>query len=153
VSFALRWNEEEALRLAIWLAESAGLTVKGKIPETMTTDEAKEFLVPVWGRKLGPDDSREARTAEWVIAALSVFLGQIQARDLVRFLRHAAASARNATATDRILAPRAIRDAILPCSREKIDEIKQEIPRLESILKNFKVPLRGEYRLMPLVQV
>ena len=59
-----------------------------------------------------PPPRSVARTAEWVIAALIDFLGQIQARDLVRFLRHAAANPRNTTVTDRILAPRAIRDAI-----------------------------------------
>ena len=137
-AFALRWNEEEALRLAVWLADAAGLKTEGKSPERMTIDEAREFLNKLWGRKLGPEDSREARTAQWVIAALSDFVGQIQARDLVRFLRHAAASARNSVVTDRVLAPKAIRDAILPCSKEKIDEIKQEIPRLAAIFRKLQ---------------
>src|SRR5262249_47317488 len=81
--FALRWNEEEALRLAVWLAMEAGLntsSITAKATELMSADEAKQALIAIWGRKLGPDNSREARTAEWVIAALSDFRGQIQAR-------------------------------------------------------------------------
>jgi cellulose biosynthesis protein BcsQ len=137
-SFALIWNEEEALRLAVWMADAAGLSTQGRMPERMTVDDAKSFLYSLWGRKLGSDDSREARSAEWVIAALSDFLGQIQARDLVRFLRHAAAYSQNAKLTDRILAPRAVRDAIAPCSEEKIKEIEQEIPRLKSIFAKLQ---------------
>jgi cellulose biosynthesis protein BcsQ len=134
--FALRWSGEEALRLAVWLTAQAGFAVPtpgDKAPELLTSEEAKECLVPVWGRKLGPDNSREARSAEWVIAALSDFRGQIQARDLVRFFRYAAADPRNDTVTDRVLAARSVRDAIVPCSEEKVDEIKQEIPPLREI--------------------
>lgn len=140
--FALKWSEEEALRLAVWLSSISGVPLElpsGAAPaEVMTSQEAKDALVPLWGRKLGLDDSREARTAEWAIAALSDFRGQIQARDLVRFLRHAAASKRNASISDRVLAPRAIRDAILPCSEEKIAEIIQEIPALSDMFKRLQ---------------
>jgi hypothetical protein len=40
--------------------------------------------------------------------------------------------------TDRVLTPRAIRDAIQPCSEEKITEIMQEIPPLRGILENLQ---------------
>jgi cellulose biosynthesis protein BcsQ len=135
--FALRWNDEEALRLAVWLSHTSGVPAD-KVPELLSPDDAKEFLVSVWGRKLGPDNSREARSAEWVIAALSDFRGQIQARDLVRFFRFAAADPRNAGVQDRLLAPRAVRDAIVPCSAEKIEEIKQEIPALNGIFPRLQ---------------
>jgi MinD-like ATPase involved in chromosome partitioning or flagellar assembly len=135
--YTLRWNDEEALRLAVWLSNTSGLPAD-KVPELLSPDEAKEFLVSVWGRKLGSDSSREARSAEWVIAALSDFRGQIQARDLVRFFRFAAASPRNIGTQDRLLAPRAVRDAIVPCSAEKIEEIKQEIPALDGIFRRLQ---------------
>ena len=109
-----------------------------KVPELLTAEEAKDFLVSVWGRKLGPDNSREARSAEWVIAALSDFRGQIQARDLVRFFRFASESSRNVGVVDRLLGPRAVRDAIIPCSKEKIEEIIQEIPVLASIFPRLQ---------------
>jgi hypothetical protein len=60
-------------------------------------------------------------------------MGQIQARDLVRFFRHAAEKSIGASAQDRILTARAVRDAILPCSEQKIREIKQEIEPLNGI--------------------
>jgi MinD-like ATPase involved in chromosome partitioning or flagellar assembly len=140
-SFQLLWNGDEALRLAVWLVNEAGVPLEqtaGKPVELMTPEEAKLAMVPAWGRKLGPDNSREARSAEWVIAALSDFRGQIQARDLVRFFRYAASVRRSAAITDRVLAPRAIRDAIAPCSKEKIEEIKQEIPQLKNIFTRLQ---------------
>jgi hypothetical protein len=135
--FSLKWNDEEALRLAVWLSNTSGLLAE-KAPELLTIDEAKDLLVSVWGRKLGPDNSREARSAEWVIAALSDFRGQIQARDLVRFFRFASADPRNTVVADRLLSPRAVRDAIVGCSTEKIEEIKQEIPLLTEIFPRLQ---------------
>ena len=38
--------------------------------------------------KLGRKDSREAFSDRWILAALSDFTGQLQARDIVRFLRY-----------------------------------------------------------------
>ena len=55
-AFALRWNEEEALRLAVWLAREAGATLAlttDQPIELASLEDAKKALVPVWGRKLG----------------------------------------------------------------------------------------------------
>jgi cellulose biosynthesis protein BcsQ len=139
-AYALRWNEEEALRLAAWIAMEAGMNLglpKNRKLETISSEEARRSLVPVWGLKLGTETSREARTAEWVIAALSDFRGQIQARDLVRLFRYAAEKSRG-NPSERVLVPRAIRDAIQPCSEEKIKEIKQEIPPLKQIFAKLQ---------------
>ena len=57
---------------------------------------------------------------------------------MVRFFRYAAADPRNSGVADRVLAPRAIRSAIKPCSTDKIDEIKQEIPRLKDIFARLQ---------------
>lgn len=138
--FALRWDEDEALRLAVWIARESGWPIANdsRSLELITADEARSALVPVWGKKLGSEKSREARTAEWVIAALSDFNGQIQARDLVRFFRYAAEKSIDAPAQDRLLTARAIRDAILPCSQQKIREIKQEIEPLNDIFATLE---------------
>lgn len=140
-AFALQWNEEEALRLAVWLADSAGVRrpegLEGVPPERLTREEAKEALLPLWGRKLGTERSREARSAEWVIAALSDFKGQIQARDLVRFLRYSAEGSIQSSTADRVLNPTAIRNAIKPCSEKKIEEAVQEIPQLKAIFSKL----------------
>jgi cellulose biosynthesis protein BcsQ len=138
--YALRWNEEEALRLAAWIAKEAGAPLdlpKDRKLETISSEEAKRALVPVWGWKLGSEKAREAKTADWVIAALSDFRGQIQARDLVRLFRYAAEKSKS-NISDRILMPRAIRDAIQPCSEEKIKEIEQEIPPLKAIFSKLQ---------------
>ena len=87
---------------------------------------------------MGNDRSREGRSAEWVLAALSDFLGQIQARDVVRLLwRGALKSLGNTQWTDRILAPGAVREAVADCSREKIAEISQENSALKEIFEKL----------------
>jgi len=83
--------------------------------------------VPVWGKKLGQDNSREARTSAWVLDALSDFNGQIQARDLVRFVHFAAErSGQDTRWPDRILTPTAIRESLPACSAQKVEEISKE---------------------------
>jgi MinD-like ATPase involved in chromosome partitioning or flagellar assembly len=139
-AFALRWNEEEALRLAVWIAREGGAHIAptSRQLELLSAEEAREVLFPIWGRKLGSKRSREARTAEWVLAALSDFKGQVQARDLVRFFRYAAEKSRGASQQDRLLTPRAIRDAILPCSEQKVREIQDEIKALHGIFSKLQ---------------
>lgn len=141
-AFALQWNEEEALRLAVWLSDSAGVPLPTGLqelqPESLSREDAKEALLPVWGRKLGTEKSREARSAEWVIAALSDFKGQIQARDLVRFFHYAAEGSVQSAMTDRVLNPTAIRNAIKFCSKKKIEETIQEIPKLQAIFSKLQ---------------
>ena len=139
-AFALRWNEEEALRLAVWISREGGAVVPpiNRELEVISAEEAREALFAVWGRKLGTERSREARTAEWVLAALSDFKGQVQARDLVRFFRFSAEKSAESSQADRLLTPRAIRDAILPCSAQKIREIEQEIPALREIFSKLQ---------------
>jgi MinD-like ATPase involved in chromosome partitioning or flagellar assembly len=139
--YALRWDKVEALRLVAWIARQAGLFHEPPTVEQIREMEEEgltEALVPLWGRKLGSDRSREGRSAEWVLAALSDFLGQIQARDVVRLLYLAAGKSRGNTQwVDRVLAPVAVREAVADCSREKIAEISQENPALKEIFKKL----------------
>jgi hypothetical protein len=96
-------------------------------------------LVPLWGRKLGKETSREARSAEWVLAALSDFRGQIQARDLVRLIYEAAKKSQTDTYwTDRLLAPNVIRSVVSICSEQKIEEIGQENRKLKDIFLKLR---------------
>ena len=104
-------------------------------------EDLTSALTGLWGRKLGSESSREARSAEWVIAALSDLKGQIQARDLVRFLYQASLdSGKDTYWRDRILVPAAIRGALTACSKEKIDEIGVE----NKTLKEIFATLRGQ---------
>jgi hypothetical protein len=62
----------------------------------------------------------------------------IQARDLVRLIRYAAEFGATASMQDRLLAPAAIRKAVQPCSREKIQEIEKEIHNLKAIFDKLR---------------
>lgn len=139
--YELRWNPEEALRLAVWLCRLAGVDVWPERPlplEAAPRDALEEALYPVWGYKMGGPESREAVTARWVLAALSDFRGRLQARDVVRFFRHAAQRAQQLQDADRLLQPAAVRGAIVPCSEEKVAEVQQEIPWLGEIFNRFR---------------
>src|SRR5262249_40354590 len=87
-AYELRWNRTEALRLAAWVCERAGVLrlVEGEEMRTASAALLSRILTQVWGQKLGSDTSREARSEDWFLAALSDFNLQIQARDIVSFL-------------------------------------------------------------------
>ena len=139
--YALKWGPDEALRLVAWTAAKARV-LPGVDPEELSDAEKPRLideLVPLWGRKLGGERSREAASADWVIAALSDLKGQIQARDLVRFLHEAAkASLGDSFWKDRILVPPAVRSAVGQCSKTKIEEISDENPVLKDILTKLR---------------
>jgi len=137
--YALKWSSEEALRLVAWIVRQV-MDISGNDElkvEDMGYEALVGELVSLWGLKLGKFDSREPGSAAWIIAALSDFKGQIQARDLVRFLDEAAkASISHQTKDywkDRLLVPAAIRKVIKNCSVYKIDEITKENPILQEI--------------------
>jgi hypothetical protein len=120
-------------------------------PETLHLEELKTELERLWGKKLGNEKSKEAHSARWVYAALCDLKGNVQARDLVRFLKFAADEESKRTGqtwTDRLLAPESMRKAIPLCSIEKVTEAKAEIASLRKWselmtsqhIRNLKVP-------------
>ncbi|MFE1827068.1 KGGVGR-motif variant AAA ATPase [Streptomyces yangpuensis] len=137
--YELRWDTEDALRLSLWVAMNAEALPTTALPiADMGYDEIVRALLPLWGAKLGTDSSREAWAERWVPAALADFNEQIQARDVVRFLREAAvASVGDAKWPDRLLTPVAMRRALSVCSRAKVEEINQENPRLGTLLRRM----------------
>lgn len=139
--YHLKWNFTEALRLAAWIANKFGFLElsAGSNLQKMEKPEISEYLVRLWGRKMGKDNSNEGRTSEWVISALADLKGQIQARDIVRLLHKSLEYSLNDSSwPERILPPNAIRKSLTDCSVEKIKEIEQENPALNSILKKLK---------------
>lgn len=133
-SFDLSWDVDSFLKLVYWVCSQAKVinAVESKI-DTLERSEIVEELKKLWGEKLG--GVREAYTANWVFAALTDFRGRLQARDIVRFLYHAADETLKRPKVvqfekwiDRILPPQTIRDALEPCSRKKVDEAKAEYP-------------------------
>lgn len=149
--FRLHWNPESFLRLAYMLSSQAGVYSAVKRAEDLHIDELKAELEHLWGKKMGSEKSKEAHSARWVYAALCDLRGNVQARDLVRFLKIAADEESKRTGqtwSGRVLAPESMRKAIPLCSVEKVNEAKAEIASLrkwvevmtEQHIRNLKVP-------------
>lgn len=139
--YELKWTPTEALRLALWIASLANPVFKRDIDILKSSREVlEERLELLWGKKLGRNDSREAISARWIIAALSDFTGQLQARDIVRFLRFSAHSLpeNKLTYRDRYIMPSEIRRAIPKCSEAKLSEISTEMKAVYQILLKLK---------------
>ena len=150
--YELKWTPTEALRLALWLAKQANPVFGEKIDILESGREAlEERLEKLWGKKLGKYDSREANSARWIIAALSDFSNQLQARDIVRFLRFSTSVFPEGKPPyeDRYIMPKQIREAIPDCSREKYKEIRDEMKAIYRILKKFE-DMSEEEKELPL---
>lgn len=134
--FQLHWNPESFLRLAYWLCTQAGiLENNASQAQTLPEQDLLDKLERLWGRKLGSDNSKEALSARWVFASLCDLKGNIQARDLVRFLKVASQFEKDRAGETwplRVLAPESMRKAIPACSKEKVEEAAVEIAPLKS---------------------
>jgi len=149
--FRLHWNPESFLRLAYMLSSHADVYSKPKRAEDLHIEELKAELEHLWGKKMGGEKSKEAHSARWVYAALCDLRGNVQARDLVRFLKISAdeeSKRSGQTWADRVLAPESMRKAIPRCSKEKVAEAKAEIAALrkwddvmtQQHIRNLRVP-------------
>ena len=140
-NYELNWTQTEALRLALWIASKAypdltdGIDVLNATRSVLT-----EKLTTLWGLKLGKRDSREAFSDRWILAALSDFTGQLQAWDIVRFLRYSTEGYGEAKLIykDRLIMPVEIRNAIGSCAADKYKEIKAEMRNIYEILEKFE---------------
>ena len=138
--YELKWNHFEALRLALWVAQRSGAlpqhTSEGAA--SVKNQDLSTALQPLWGEKMGSIRSREARSDGWFLAALSDFNEQIQARDIVTFLKESAAlSVEDSRWPDRLLTPAAMRKALVQCSLDKIRAITEESPQVGSLLRHL----------------
>ncbi len=146
-SYALRWDKEEALRLALWVTQHAdalrGTDIVSEIGD-LSYDELVSALIPVWGWKMGTEKSKEARSHLWVPAALGDFNDQVQARDVVVFLSEAAKESVSYQGwEDRLLVPSAMRKALLECSTLKIEAIGQENQEVGDLLSKMQRQNQG----------
>ena len=148
-SFSLTWSDNDVLELAAWLAAKSGAIADAWTAQfrSLTQAEKEARLYPLWGRKLGPDDrpgkrTAEAYTANWVIAVLSDLQSRLVARDLVRLLENAARASVEMSDTEfvenRLLPPRALKDAVKPTSIAKIHETQEEISELKPVFDKFR---------------
>ncbi|QEV10292.1 hypothetical protein CP972_15500 [Streptomyces prasinus] len=137
--FELHWTTEDALKLALWLSVRSGAV---PVPEEPITDleeeETARCLLPLWGLRMGSDDSREAWTDRWFASALADAHERVQPRDVVRFL-HAAAvtSADDGRWSDRVLTPSGMRQALSDCGALKIKELQHRFPHVWDLLRTL----------------
>lgn len=138
--YELSWTQTEALRLVLWLVNRATKIADGIDILNATRTVIADKLKKLWGNKLGKENSKEAFTDRWVLAALSDFDGQLQARDIVRFLKYSTDDYQEVKITylDRIIMPISIRLAIKPCSRDKMNDIQAEMKGIYEILSKFE---------------
>jgi MinD-like ATPase involved in chromosome partitioning or flagellar assembly len=146
-NYALTWSSNDILELVVWLVSNSKA-----IPNLWTRawrdqDNTGE-LERIWGWKLGPPKSREARSTEWVLAVLTDLNGRLTARDLVRFIAVAAQlSGDEQPGDNRLLAPMAMRRAVASTSEEKVKEYPSEVSVLQPIfdklhkIKGLETPL------------
>ncbi|WP_343249497.1 KGGVGR-motif variant AAA ATPase [Diplocloster hominis] len=134
-SVELRWSSTEALRLVVWLVgQAVPEFYKEEVDIELASGEIIERnLTKLWGIKLGKATSNEAYSSRWILAALSDFNGQLQARDIIRFLEYATKDVGRRVYDDRYLMPSEIKKAVSDCSNAKISEVKQEIKALNPI--------------------
>ncbi len=133
--YDLSWNFKSFLQLVYWTCAQAGVigATREKVYQ-LSTEGLRQQLDLLWGKKLGADTSKDAYTIRWIYAALTDFLGRLQARDIVRLLSYAAEYTINNREvfekwkSSRLLPPPAIRDALKGCSEQKVEEAKKEYP-------------------------
>ncbi|MCQ8127504.1 ParA family protein [Methylomonas rivi] len=148
--FVLEWTAESFLRLAYWISAETGLDWANKDDsDKLSAIELLEQLKKLWGKKLGTPGSKEAFSARWIFAAICDLNGRLQARDLVRFLYHAAKrslSDKSHKWEDRVLIPEAIRRSVEDCSNKKVEEAIAEIDVLSRWYNSLKsVPEADKY--------
>lgn len=138
--YELLWSKEEALRLVGWILIAANLNkycgnTNAEKWSTLSFEEMSSHLVSLWGTKLGAPNSKEAYSVNWALSAISDFKGNIQARDVVRLLYESSRQQKSTPQSpDRLLSPSALKSALDECGRQKIVEIKKEMPVLEESL-------------------
>mgnify|MGYP000429584035 FL=1 len=148
----LKWSSDEALKLAVWIVSHAvDDFYKENTPiENSSQEIINQYLEKLWGLKLGKKESNEAYSSRWILAALSDFNGQLQARDIIRFLKYASKSNdKKPPYNDRILMPAEIRNAVSNCSKDKIKEIKAEYENLKPIFEKLE-NLSSEKKTLPM---
>lgn len=137
----LKWSSNEALRLAVWLVKQADENFYKEEVDISSASQSviDQHLIDLWGLKLGKPSSNEAYSSRWILAALSDFNGQLQARDIIRFLEYASVdSSKKPSYDDRLLMPADIKKAVQDCSTDKMKEIKEEYKSLSPIFKKLE---------------
>ncbi|MBB5421740.1 KGGVGR-motif variant AAA ATPase [Paraburkholderia atlantica] len=139
-SYALTWLDVDIQELVVWLVANSGAAPNlwSTTWRSRSDSEREADLRQIWGLKLGADTSKEARSTEWVIAVLTDLTGRLTARDLVRFIKQAAAGSVGTGLDDRLLTPNAMRKAVEYTSGLKVDEYPKEVRELTPIFSKLR---------------
>ncbi|MBC6430534.1 ParA family protein [Nostoc sp. HG1] len=157
-SYDLSWDQDSFVRLVFWIcSESKVIGAEKSSIDNLSREDITEQLQNLWGKRLGSDNAKEAYTAFWIFAALTDFNGRLQARDIVRFLYHAADITVNRAkevqfekwSTSRLLPPEAIRRALKPCSEQKVEEAKEEYPSFKTWVEEILPKYPASERKIP----
>jgi MinD-like ATPase involved in chromosome partitioning or flagellar assembly len=158
-AYDLIWDEISFLKLSLWLCIQANIIdYEPEELETLGREGLQDKLEQLWGKKLGKNESKEAISYLWIFNALTDFKNRLQARDIVRFLYFAAEktvdNSQNAQftkwASSRLLPPQAVRRALEPCSKKKVEEAKEEYAMFKtwvdslSEFRDRKVPFSSQ---------
>lgn len=138
-NYSLTWRDVDIKELVVWMCTKSDANDKLWIPEwrQKNTEDQDADLKEIWGLKLGGDQSREARSAEWVISVLTDLTGNLTARDLVRFIGAAALEASGKPVPDRLLSPASLKNAVKFTSEKKVEEYPKEVRQLQPIFDKF----------------
>ncbi len=138
--YELKWNATEALRLICWILLKfeilGGLSLQKSELRKYQHNELVNALLPLWGKRMAKDSSKEAFSYNWVLSSLANLKKEIQSRDIVRFLYFASEKSieDKILYNDRLLFPAAIKKAIESVGIEKLDEVKKENEPLKIVL-------------------
>lgn len=115
--FELIWEPEDSFKLALKLANHAAkksnLFLAYDTIDFQPYKTVEEELCKIWGKRMGPDNSKNMVTSKWTRTALSDAKGQIPARDMVMFLKYATQEKDRGRKqySDRIISPNLLKTA------------------------------------------
>lgn len=138
-NYSLTWRDVDIKELVVWMCTKSNAIEDLWTPNwrKKNVEDQDSDLKDIWGLKLGGDQSREARSAEWVISVLTDLTGNLTARDLVRFIGAAALEASGKLMADRLLSPASLKNAVKFTSEKKVEEYPKEVRQLQPIFDKF----------------
>lgn len=147
----LKWEEADlwrlVLRQALQLSDSLSQTISqesGVTVERLEKTELKQLrqsLFPLWGEKMG--SGNKSYIYNWIRKRTADSQDNSFPRSLILLLEQAVEREKNYSkeySDPRILRPKSLTDALPEVSKQRVDEVCNEYPELEALLKK----LRGE---------
>ncbi|MBR7836962.1 hypothetical protein KDL01_27040 [Actinospica durhamensis] len=149
---SLDWEQDDALNFVDWLCERA--RVRDAKEDTRRYIQQADSLDWLWGQRLGPNDSRVARSIDWFLDSVSGFNGVIRASDVAAVIGEAArlsvAGSDDSSSEweDRVLAPHALIEAVERVGRHKVFSLIEFDSIVGPILKKMS-ELDSSLKVLP----